>query len=266
MKLAVIIPVYNEEQLAPRLLEKLLRTPAPAAPVQTDEPNAPSGHVPVVRRIYVVDDASADRTLEVLNRFAQSTESGTVTVLRHDRNMGKGAAVRTGLTAALRDGADLLLIQDADLEYDPADHARLVAPILDGRADAVVGTRFGGEAHRVLYFWHYLANRFITLCSNVLTNLNLSDIECCLKAFTREVAQQLQLKEDRFGIEPELVAKFARAKVGQGQSQGLERKPARIFEVAVSYAGRTYAEGKKIGPSDGVAALWCILKYNVIER
>ncbi len=271
MRLAVIIPVYNEARLAPLLLERLLRTPPPGVPIDTDEPLASTARVPMTRRIYVVDDGSTDGTGDALARVAASAEAGgAITIIRHPHNRGKGAAVRTGLHAAVTQGVDVVLIQDADLEYDPRDHARLLEPMLDGRADAVVGTRFGGEAHRVLYFWHYLANRFITLFSNVFTNLNLSDVECCLKAFSGEIASQLKLQEDRFGIEPELVAKLARARVrapgdsARAVASGVPddgRRRARVFEVAVSYAGRTYAEGKKIKPSDGLAALWCILKY-----
>ncbi|MBX9736488.1 MAG: glycosyltransferase family 2 protein [Phycisphaerales bacterium] len=271
MQLAIIIPVYNEAKLAPLLLERLLRTPPPGLPIDTDEPEASHARVRLTRRIYVIDDGSTDATAEALARIATSAEAhGSITLLRHTQNQGKGAAVRTGLEAAMRNNADLILIQDADLEYDPRDHARVLEPMLDGRADAVVGTRFGGEAHRVLYFWHYLANRFITLCSNVFTNLNLSDVECCLKAFSAEVASQLNLRENRFGIEPELVAKLARARVrSPGHAASLAHssgtpstlRPARVFEVAVSYAGRTYAEGKKIKPRDGLAALWCIVRY-----
>lgn len=265
MKLGVIIPVYNESRLAPRLLERLLQTPPPTFTLQTDERRPQQHQTPITRRVYLVDDASTDGT----RQWAQSLTSdpaGLVRVLLHDRNMGKGAAVRTGLAAALADGeaCDIVLIQDADLEYDPADHARLLAPILDGRADAVVGTRFGGEAHRVLYYWHSVANRAISTFSNMLTNLNLSDIECCLKAFTREVAQQITIEEPRFGIEPELIAKLARATVRRDDHAGALHR-ARIFEVAVSYAGRTYAEGKKITWRDGVSALRCIVRYNLLR-
>lgn len=263
MHIGIIIPVYNEARLLPRLLDRLIATPPPAAPVATDEPDAPEGRAPLTRRIYVIDDASTDGTREYLARLPTMPEPlRSVRVLLHDRNRGKGAAVRTGLKQALADGCDIVLIQDADLEYDPRDHARLVRPILEGRADAVVGSRFLGEQHRVLYFWHSVANRAITLASNVFTNLNLSDIECCLKAFTRDVGNQLKLEEDRFGIEPELIAKFSRALVA---GEGGAKRPARIFEVAVTYAGRTYSEGKKIRPRDGIAALWCIFKYNVIK-
>lgn len=255
MLLGVLVPVYNEARTAPVLLERLLSTPCPAG---------------VRRRVYVVDDASTDGTRAWLQGLPARDD---VRVLLHSVNQGKGAAVRTALEAALADpdGVDAVLIQDADLEYDPRDHAQVLGPILDGRADAVIGTRFGGEAHRVLYFWHYLANRFITLCSNACTNLNLSDIECCLKAMTREVALQIRVREARFGVEPELVAKIARARVGgapgaPGGAGSGERRAARVFEVAVSYAGRTYAEGKKIRARDGVRALVAIVKYGWFSR
>jgi glycosyltransferase involved in cell wall biosynthesis len=259
--LAIIIPVYNEAHLLPRLMERVLSAPAPMIPIMTDSAKGQQGGLPMQRRIYIVDDASTDGTRQEALAFAERPElKDTVRVLTHERNMGKGAAVRTGFRVATSEACDVLLIQDGDLEYDPRDHQQLVAPILDGRADAVIGTRFGGQAHRVLYFWHYLANRAITLFSNALTNLNLSDIECCLKAMRLEVAQQITIREDRFGIEPELVAKLARASV---HAEGRAMR-ARVYEVAVSYAGRTYAEGKKIGWRDGVSALRCIVKYNLL--
>lgn len=246
MRYAVIIPVYNERDLFPQLLDRLLATP----PVVD-----PDGR-PLERDIFVVDDASTDGTRDLV--AALNGRPGLTGIL-HERNRGKGAAVRTGFQRALTDEPrpDILLIQDADLEYDPADHARLLAPVLDGRADAVFGSRFLGDTHRVLYFWHSVANRFITTLSNMMTNLNLTDIECCLKAFTRDVAQRLTISEDRFGIEPELIAKVSRLR--------LERKgrtsPPRVYEVGVEYSGRTYEEGKKITWKDGVSALRCIVKY-----
>jgi glycosyltransferase involved in cell wall biosynthesis len=214
-------------------------------------------------RATLVDDGSDGATKAAIAELAARPEVAT---LAHPQNRGKGAAIRTGFAHVLASAAedDAILIQDADLEYDPADHARLLAPILDGRADAVVGTRFGGEAHRVLYYWHSVANRAISTFSNMLTNLNLSDIECCLKAFTREVAQQITIEEPRFGIEPELIAKLARATVRRDDHAGALHR-ARIFEVAVSYAGRTYAEGKKITWRDGVSALRCIVRYNLLR-
>ncbi|MGH7132030.1 MAG: glycosyltransferase family 2 protein [Phycisphaerales bacterium] len=261
MLLAVIIPVYNEAKLLPRLLERLLETPPPSAPVASSSAEGVEGHLPLQRHIHLIDDGSTDGTRELIQKLAERDDlKNVLRVHLHPRNMGKGAAVATGFTAALAETADVLLIQDADLEYDPRDHARLLAPILDGRADAVIGSRFGGEAHRVLYFWHYAANRAITTLSNILTNLNLSDIECCLKAMTSPVARQISLREQRFGIEPELVAKLARARL---QRDGQPPHNARVYEVAVSYAGRTYAEGKKITWRDGIGAAWCIVKYNL---
>lgn len=199
-------------------------------------------------QIVLVDDTSSDGSKEIAERLAG--EYSAITLIRHPQNQGKGAALRTGLAAAT---GEIVLIQDADLEYDPAEYARLLQPILDGKADAVFGSRFvGGEAHRVLYFWHSVANRFITLLSNCFTNLNLSDIECCYKVFTRDVAKKLEIEERGFGIEPELTARVAKMR-------------CRVFEVGVSYAGRTYEQGKKITWEDGVWALWCIVKYNVLR-
>jgi glycosyltransferase involved in cell wall biosynthesis len=256
--LGVIIPVFNEAALVEGAIARVLATPLPGAPS--------TARTITQRRLLVVDDGSTDGTWDVLRTLQLRQDLKPVLrVVSHPVNRGKGAAVRSGLQAALAEGCDLMLIHDADFEYDPADHARLLAPILNGRADAVIGTRFGGEAHRVLYFWHYLANKFITLISNAATNLNLSDIECCLKAFTRDIAAQLDLREDRFGIEPELVAKLARCRAPSAGPAGPRAAPgdapARIFEVAVTYAGRTYAEGKKIRWHDGIDALRCILQY-----
>jgi glycosyltransferase involved in cell wall biosynthesis len=170
-------------------------------------------------------------------------------VLFHDRNQGKGAAIRTGFAQAT---GDIVLIQDADLEYDPSEYPRLLTPILDGRADVVYGSRFIGETHRVLYFWHSVGNGLLTVLSNMFTNLNLTDMETCYKAFRRELIQSIRIEENRFGFEPEITAKVAKLGV-------------RIYEVGISYYGRTYAEGKKIGYKDGFRALWCIFKYNVLR-
>ncbi len=243
MRLAVLIPVYNERDYIPRVVDRFDRCPPPHA----------SDGSPLHRTLIFVDDGSTDGTRDRLDALAARPD---VRVLHHGTNRGKGAAVRTALAAALDDGADLIVIHDADLEYDPADHAPLLRPLLDGRGDASLGSRFLGQTHRVLYYWHSVANRVITFASNTLTNLNLSDIECCLKAFTRTVAQGLVIREDRFGLEPEIVARLARLRV--------EGRPLRIYEVPVSYSGRTYAEGKKIGWRDGLRALWCILRYNLL--
>ncbi len=228
MKLTVVIPVYNEVHTLLTLVERVQR-------------------VAVDKDIVLVDDCSTDGTRELLQRTAFPAN---VTVLYHDRNQGKGAALRTGFAAAT---GELVIVQDADLEYDPDEYPKLMRPIEDGLADVVFGSRFvGGESHRVLYFWHYLGNRFLTLCSNAFTNLNLTDMETCYKLFRRDVLQRITVEENRFGFEPEITAKIARMRV-------------RIYEVGISYAGRTYEEGKKIGWKDGVRAIWCIFKYNVLR-
>ena len=223
---SVIIPAYNERSTIALLLDRVLR--------------APVGRLK--KEIIIVDDCSTDGTRDYLRAI---DKEGVVCVF-HDRNRGKGAALRTAIARA---SGDIILIQDADLEYDPAEYPKLLAPIVDGRADVVYGSRFlGGQTRRVLYFWHSVGNKFLTLLSNMLTDINLSDIETCYKVFRREVLTGLALKEDRFGFEPEVTAKVARLK-------------CRIYEVGISYSGRTYAEGKKITWKDGVRTLWCIVKY-----
>lgn len=238
--LCVLMPVYNESRSLPKVIERFDAVPPPHA---------------LERRLVIVDDGSTDTTAELVGQLASRPD---VIARVHEQNRGKGAAVRTAWGAALDAGADILIIHDADLEYDPADHAEVLAPIVDGRADAVIGSRFLGATHRVLYYWHSLANRVITTASNMLTNLNLTDIECCTKALTRRVAERIVLEEQRFGIEPELVAKLARLRLPGPDGTDA---PARIYEVPVSYAGRTYAEGKKITWRDGFSALRCIVKY-----
>jgi len=249
VRLAVVIPAYDERDLLPLLVARLDRTPPPAAP---------DGSA-LTRRIVIVDDGSADGTADVVHELAQRPD---ILPVYHKRNRGKGAALRSGFRAALQDGADVVIVQDADLEYDPADHAAALAPILDGRADAVIGSRFIGQTHRVLYYWHAIANRAITALSNALTNLNLSDIECCTKAFTREVLERLDITEDRFGVEPELVARVARLRLPT--PEGALRE-ARVYEVAVTYDGRTYAEGKKITWRDGLSAIRAIVRHNILR-
>ncbi len=229
MKLSVVIPVYNERDTIPLVLERVER-------VDLGE---------VEREIVLVDDCSTDGTRDRLQAFA---DAGRAKVYYHETNRGKGAALRTGFGHAT---GDLIIIQDADLEYDPNEYPKLIAPILDGRADVVFGSRFiGGEVHRVLYYWHSVGNRVLTLLSNMLTNLNLTDMEVGYKVFRREILERITIEEDRFGFEPEITAKVA--KLG-----------CRIYEVGISYSGRTYAEGKKINWKDGVRAIVCILKYNL---
>ena len=198
-----------------------------------------------VQQFVIVDDCSSDGTWDKLQPLAQNEPR--IKLVRHEYNQGKGAALRTGFTHA---SAPLVIVQDADLEYDPAEYYRLLIPILSGKADVVFGSRFiGSDAHRVLFYWHSLGNKFLTQLSNMASGLNLTDMEVCYKTFRREIIQSIRIEENRFGFEPEITAKVAKLKV-------------RIYEVAISYYGRTYAEGKKIGWRDGVHALWCILKYN----
>ncbi len=225
MKLSVVIPCYNELATIDEIVRRVRE-------------------IPIDKEIIIVDDYSTDGTRE---RLAELGESDDIVVALHGENQGKGAALRTGFREAR---GDIVLIQDADLEYDPKEYPKLIQPILDGRADVVYGSRFaGGDSHRVLYFWHSIGNRFLTLVSNALTDLNLTDMETCYKVFRREVIQDIAIEENRFGFEPEITAKLAKRKV-------------RIYEVGISYSGRTYEEGKKIGWRDGVHAIYAILKYN----
>ncbi|MFM9958622.1 MAG: glycosyltransferase family 2 protein [Phycisphaerales bacterium] len=240
-RLSILVPVFNERPLVGAALARL----DAAAPALAD--------LGLSREIIIVDDGSTDGTADELSRLAQGRDD--VRVLKHPVNLGKGAALRTAMRAAT---GDVVIIHDADAEYDPRDHPTVLAPILDGRADAVIGSRFIGSTHRVLYFWHSVVNRGVTLLSNITTNLNLTDIECCTKAFRRQVAERIEIEENRFGVEPELVAKIARLRI--------DGRAARVYEVGVNYDGRTYAEGKKIGWKDGVAALWCVLKYGALRR
>ena len=228
LTVSVVMPVYNEAATIRSIID-LVRAQD------------------LVDELVVVDDCSADGTGEIL----AGLDLPGVRMLRHEQNRGKGAALRTGFEAV---SGDVVLVQDADLEYDPREYPLLIQPIAEGKADVVYGSRFaGGGTHRVLYFWHSVGNRMLTLLSNIFTDLNLTDMEVCYKAFRREVLQRITLKEDRFGFEPEVTAKIAKLRL-------------RIYEVPVSYYGRTYAEGKKIGLRDAFRTLWCIIKYNLLSR
>ncbi|MCC7278097.1 MAG: glycosyltransferase family 2 protein [Chromatiaceae bacterium] len=231
MLLSIIIPCFNESLTIDEIIDAITNSPYPK------------------KQIIIVDDFSTDGTREKLKEYIEP--SGRVAkILYHEENMGKGAALRTGIRAAT---GDLVIIQDADLEYDPGEYLEILKPIIDGKADVVFGSRFmGGRPHRVVYFWHKLGNNLLTLLSNMLTNLNLTDMETCYKAFRREIIQSIEIEENRFGFEPEVTAKIAKLN-------------CRIYEVGISYYGRTYAEGKKINWKDGIHAILCILKYNLLR-
>ena len=224
--LSVVVPCYNEEATIESLLAQVLQSPW-------------------VAEVIVVDDGSRDRSREIL----AGLDNPRVRVILHDKNQGKGAALRTGFAHATH---DYVIVQDADLEYDPQEYGLVLEPLLTDRADVVFGSRFlSGRPHRVLYFWHSMGNKFLTLMSNMFTDLNLTDMETCYKCFRREVIQSIPIEEDRFGFEPEITAKLARGRW-------------RIYEVGISYSGRTYDEGKKIGWRDGVRAIYCIIRYSAV--
>src|SRR3989304_4136778 len=229
MKLSVIIPVYNEAKTIRDIIKKV-------------------EGVDLDKELIIVDDYSSDGTRDILKGMEGDSN---LRIFYHQKNMGKGAALRTGFKQA---SGDIVIIQDADLEYNPQEYHRLIPPILDGRADVVYGSRFvTTEERRVLYFWHFLGNSFLTLLSNMATNLNLSDMETCYKMFRAEVIKNIHIEENRFGFEPEITAKVAKRKY-------------RIYEIGISYSGRDYSEGKKIGWKDGFRAIWCIIKYNFLRK
>lgn len=232
LKVSVVIPVYNEKVFVAQTVKRVID----------------SG---IVSEIIMVDDCSTDGSKEVLEEIESTMSSSKVkiTLMRQERNRGKGAALRRGFRSVT---GDIIIIQDADLEYNPNEYPKLLEPILDGRADVVYGSRFMGGTHRVIFFWHMLGNKFLTLFSNMLTNLNLTDMETCYKVFKTEVLTDITLTSDRFGFEPEITAK-------------LSKGGFRIYETDISYSGRTYAEGKKINWKDGVAALWHIFKFNIFS-
>lgn len=230
MKVSIVIPCFNEAETIEKIVQAVLSVPL------------------TNREIIIVDDSSTDGTKEILSTKIKDLVDK---IILHESNQGKGAALRSGFANVT---GDVVVIQDADLEYNPQEYPILLQPILDGKADVVYGSRFnGGQAHRVLYFWHYVGNQILTLLSNMFTNLNLTDMETGYKAFRIEILKQIKIEENHFGVEPELTAKFA--KLG-----------CRIYEVGISYNGRTYKEGKKINWKDGVQALWCILKYNLTRK
>ena len=234
-KLSIIIPVYNEEKFIAELYSRVLQVEL---------------HTGISKEVIIINDGSDDGTKNIIKGF---DDENTI-IIDKERNSGKGACIRLGLEKA---SGDIILIQDADLEYDPNEYPKLLDPIISGKAEVVYGSRFkGGEAHRILYYWHSLGNKFLTFFSNILTDLNLSDMECCYKVFRSEIIQQINLVENRFGFEPEVTAKIAKLS---------KKDKCRIYEVGVSYSGRTYKEGKKINWKDGLAAIKCILKYNLLD-
>lgn len=233
-KLSIVIPAYNEGPTIHHILNKI---------------KAVSLMDGIGKEVVLVDDCSRDNTVDSVNRFREANPDLNITLLQHNVNQGKGAALRTGIQAAT---GDVIIIQDADLEYDPREYNHLLTPIVEGFADVVYGSRFvGGRPHRILFFWHTIGNRFLTFLSNMLTNLNLTDMETCYKVFRAGVIKSVKIEENRFGFEPEVTAKISKI------------KGIRIYEVGISYYGRTYEEGKKIGWKDGFRAIYCILKYGL---
>lgn len=235
--LSIVIPAYNEGPTIHRILDKVKAVQLVAG---------------MAKEVIIVNDCSKDNTEEAIKNYQQANPALPIAYYKHEVNQGKGAALHTGIKMAK---GDYVIIQDADLEYDPEEYNILLKPIIDGFADVVYGSRFmGGNPHRILFFWHSIGNRWLTMASNMLTNLNLTDMETCYKLFRREIIQNIPLKEKRFGFEPEVTAKISRV------------PKIRIYEVGISYYGRTYEEGKKIGWKDGFRALYCILKYNLFSK
>jgi glycosyltransferase involved in cell wall biosynthesis len=235
--LSIVIPAYNEGRTIPLILDRV------KAVILKDN---------IAKEVIIVNDCSKDNTEEAVQAYMAANTDLNIQYFKHEVNQGKGAALHTGIQKAT---GDFVIIQDADLEYDPNEYNILLQPILDGFADVVYGSRFmGGNPHRILFFWHSIGNKMLTFMSNMFTNLNLTDMETCYKLFRREIIQGIQLKEKRFGFEPEVTAKISRV------------PKIRIYEVGISYYGRTYEEGKKIGWKDGFRAIWCILKYNFFSK
>ncbi|MCD4679137.1 MAG: glycosyltransferase family 2 protein [Bacteroidales bacterium] len=237
MKLSIIIPAYNEEATIQQILDKVIEV---------------SLINNIQKEIIIINDSSTDNTQAIVEDYMSTHKEISIELINQQRNRGKGAAIHKGIDVA---GGDYLIIQDADMEYDPEEYNTLLKPVMMGTADVVYGSRFsGGEPHRILFFWHSIGNKFLTLLSNIFTNLNLTDMETCYKLFRSDIIKKLLFKENRFGFEPEVTAKISRV------------PNIRIYEVGISYYGRTYAEGKKINYKDGFRAIYCILKYNIFDR